>query len=125
MERLSTGLAIVAAFAALSFGAIANVAIAGHYHSTGQGNAHGMVHGSSTTDSNWHARVEAGPYYSSTWCVATQWNTSIRGGWTSAGATCNVFMQNYGPECVGGAAVEQSGAGGVGWHRHFAHNRCW
>jgi hypothetical protein len=46
--------------AAFSFGVIVRAAMAVHFHTTACGTGHGMVHGTSTTDGKFHARVDRG-----------------------------------------------------------------
>lgn len=57
------GLLALSLFAAVSIGALSNVAMATHASGTHyhiyNSIPHGMVHGSSTTDDNWHARIES------------------------------------------------------------------
>lgn len=121
-KRFSGGVLALAAAVAFSFGAIASVATADHYHVNC--NNHGLVHGSSTADSNYHARVEGTPCYArhNSACIVRQWTNYITATYASAGVTCNAHAVGYGPECAGAADVELRGF--FGEHRHYAHNRC-
>lgn len=119
--RVSRGGLGFAAAVALSRGAITNIATADHYHVNC--NNHGLVHGSSTADSNYHARVEGTPCRGAyAYCGVGQWGNLISEGWTGAGVTCNVHAYGYGPECGGTADVLLESR--FSQHRHYAHNRC-
>lgn len=120
-KRLSRGVLGLGAAAAFSFGAITNIATADHYHVNC--NNHGLVHGSSTADSNYHSRVEGSPCVMASRCKVGQWGNNIREGWGTPGATCNIQLVGYGPEC-GGTADVFADKWGPSFHRHYAHNRC-
>lgn len=119
-RRTSRGLLTLAAAAAFSCGAITNIATADHYHVNC--NNHGLVHGSSTSDSSYHARVEGTPCQGSSFCRVGQWDSALVERWASAGQTCNAHAYGYGPECVGFAEVSLHGH--IYGHRHNAHNWC-
>lgn len=123
-KRQSRGVLGPAAAVALSLGAITNVATADHYHINC--NNHGLVHGSSTADSNYHARVEGTPCRGAAYCTVGQWGNPLFDGYVPGnGTTCNVHAVGYGPECAGTADVEAFYANGAFvLHRHYAHSRC-
>lgn len=122
-KRLSGGLLALGAAAAFSFGAITNIATADHYHVNC--NNHGLVHGSSTVDSNYYARVEGTPCQGNTYCMTGQYNSGIYYQNAGPGVTCNAPAPGYGPECAGWAKVELLRSGPeFSYHQHYAHNRC-
>lgn len=96
-------------------------ASAGHYHNNCVD--HGMVHGSSTTDGAWHARVEGGCGNPGTksCLVKSSSGTTHYASYVGAGstATCNQFSY--------GCCNEQTGYAQVGFvavfstHNHNAH----
>lgn len=101
--------------------AFAGTASAGHYHNNCVD--HGLVHGSSTTDGSWHARVEGGcgnPGLKSC-LVKSSSGTTYYASYIGTGnsATCNQWS-NY-------CCNEQTGYANVGFsavfstHNHFAH----
>ena len=114
---------MLAAAAAFSFGAIVSFATAGHYHVNC--NNHGLVHGGSTADSAYHARVESAPCWYPSRCDVGQWNNIIRYGTAGRGVTCDTFIY-AGPECAGLARVELGDVGVVvfNYHGHKAHSPC-
>lgn len=117
-------LGLLAILVAAAAGALAQLAFAGHYHTNCVG--HGFVHGSSTTDGSFHARVEAGcgnpgqktcvlyiygqPYGSSDTVPA------------GVNSTCNAWSFAGGTECAGSAHVDFDGV--FVSHEHLAHNWC-
>jgi hypothetical protein len=115
----------VAAIAlAIGLGFAAHVAFANHYHTNCVG--HGFVHGSSTNDGSFFARVEGGcgnpgakacvlyyygsPYGSSSWVPSGN------------GATCDAWSIYGGTECGGSAHVDFDSV--FVSHEHLAHNWC-
>lgn len=119
-KRVSRGVLVLAAAAAFSFGTITSIATGEHYHVNC--NNHGLVHGSSTADSNYHARVEGTPCQEFSFCRANQWGTAVVERYASTGQTCNAHAYGYGPECAGSADVNMYRH--IYGHRHYAHNRC-
>lgn len=97
-----------------------STASAGHYHTNCVG--HGMVHGSSTTDGSWHARVEGGcgnPGLKTCTVRAgsTPVYTSLIG--TGNSATCNQWSSYCCTEQSGTAWVAFNGV--FSGHSHSAH----
>jgi hypothetical protein len=105
------------------WGAAVKVALADHYHVACVG--HGFVHGESTGDGSFFARVEAGCGSTLREC-ALYANGSFVGGATvgGTGATCNAWSRNYGnySECASTAHDYASGV--FSNHVHKAHNYC-
>jgi hypothetical protein len=121
--RVSRALLFGALMAAIAgFGTQA--AVGNHYHTTCVGN--GFVHGSSTTDSSYHARVESdgvlgGCGDGSRVCDLYTWDVYRGGEVAYDPATCN-FWVGTGTECASEAHVDFNGT----WasHTHYAHNWC-
>jgi hypothetical protein len=123
-ERVPVRTGLAALCAAAGIGAAAQLAEAGHYHTSCVG--HGYVHGSSTGDGSFFARVEAGcgnpgqktcvlylnraPYGSS---------QTVPAGGTS---NCSAWSWYGGRECAGSAHVDFDGV--FVSHEHLAHNWC-
>lgn len=107
----------------------AGAASADHYHSAGNcstATEHGLVHGSSTNDSAFHARVESancGYRKVCTPAVANRWTgtTEVTYG---VSVRCNSFS-SHGPEGACGFAVvgsaAQSGTLIFTSHPHYSH----
>jgi len=109
---------VLVALAAFSFGAIVQVASAGHYHVNC--NSHGFVHGGSNYDSAYHSRVEGLPCRDPSSCDVGQFGRRIKYGTSQQpGVTCDTFLTGYGPECDGNAWTELFTR--FGYHRHDAH----
>jgi hypothetical protein len=121
MTRAS--LALLMAIAGFAWGGLVTVALANHYHVNCVG--HGLVHGASTTDGSFFARVEAGCGSPSRSCKLYT-NGSFDGGETVSGSTttCNAWSRSFGnyTECASSAHVASSGV--FAEHVHFAHNWC-
>ena len=104
------------------WGAAVKVALADHYHVNCVG--HGFVHGESTTDGSFFARVETG--CGSTWreCKLYTYGSFVGGMTTTGSATCNLWSRNFGnfTECASTAHVQAAGV--FGSHVHKAHNYC-
>lgn len=117
----SAGASLVLALALV--GGAAPPASAAHYHVNCV--AHGLVHGSSTTDGAAHGRVESGCSGVSFCKIAGRPdgnNEPIILGmkFTSASETCNVFANNYPwSESEMRAQTERTGIFGLHWH--YAH----
>lgn len=121
--------ALVALAAACVAAVGASTASAGHYHSAGNcstSTPHGLVHGSSTNDSAFHARVEGADCGYKKVCtpaIANQWtsNTVVTYGVSN---TCNSFASR-GPEGPCGFAVvgsvSQAGTTIISTHAHYSH----
>ncbi len=120
---LPRGVAVLAAVAALSTGAIAGVAAdatADHWHVNCNG--HGLVHGESTNDGSFFSRVDSGPCHNSSRCDLFQYDSVLGYAAAAPGVTCNNWSRNYGNyyECPGNARVELSTR--FGYHRHNTHS---
>jgi hypothetical protein len=120
---ISRSLAIGAVVAAIA-GFASQAAIGNHYHTSCVGN--GFVHGASSTDGSFHARVESdgGPGGCGDGQRTCNLYTSgvFRGGDTAFDpGTCNFFVGS-GSECASEAHVDFDGV----WssHAHLAHNWC-
>jgi hypothetical protein len=119
------GIVIAASAAMLG---VAGTAVADHFHSYNQ-TSHGLVHGSSTTDASFFARVET-LGINTNYCIVG--DTSFPGTWYNGGyytttlgsTTCSQWSQAYyvgsWNECRGVANVAKDGF--VSTHNHFAHN---
>jgi hypothetical protein len=116
-------LVLMLAIAGFAWGATVRVALAQHYHVNCVG--HGLVHGASTTDGSFFARVEAGCGSTSRSCDLYT-GGSFDGGETVSGSTttCNAWSRSFGDftECASTAHVASSGV--FAEHVHKAHNWC-
>jgi len=105
------------------WGAAVKVALADHYHVACVG--HGFVHGESTTDGSFFARVEPGCGSTLRECDLYT-NGSFIGGSSVSGstATCNLWSRSLGSysECASTAHTYASGV--FSDHVHKAHNWC-
>jgi hypothetical protein len=114
---------IVILLSGFVWGAVVRVALADHYHVNCVG--HGFVHGESTTDGSFFARVEQGCGVTLRTCDLYT-NGSFIGGQvvSAAGTTCNAWSRNYGSysECASTAHVYARDL--FGEHVHKAHNWC-
>jgi len=114
---------LLLALAGFAWGAMVKVALAQHYHVNCVG--HGLVHGSSTTDGSFFARVEAGCGSTSRRCELYT-HGSFDGGETVSGTTttCNAWSRSFGDftECASTAHVYSAGV--FADHVHLAHNWC-
>jgi hypothetical protein len=121
--RLALGVVLLALFSAFSFGAIVRVALADHWHTNCV--AHGFMHGDSTTDGSFFARVEPGCGSTLRRCELYT-HGSFDGDVTVAGttATCSAWSRAFGDytECASTAHVYSSGV--FNEHVHKAHNWC-
>lgn len=105
------------------WGAVVKVALADHYHVACVG--HGFVHGDSTTDGSFFARVEAGCGSTLRECSLYTYGSFIGGSSVSGTtATCNLWSRSLGTysECASTAHVYSSGV--FSNHVHKAHNWC-
>ena len=121
------GMVALAALGVVAVGA--GAASANHYHSAGNCSTptpHGLVHGSSTNDSAFHARVEGancGYKKVCTPAIANQWTGATV---TTYGVsnTCNSFASR-GPEGPCGfvvvGSVSQAGTTIISSHAHYSH----
>lgn len=123
MNGLHVGTAKTLLLSAAVLGALlvcSGPAKAGHYHTNCVG--HGMVHGSSTTDGSWFARVEAGcgnPGRKT--CVVksngvAKYTTYIGSG---SSAMCNQWSYGCCTEQTGSATVDFDGV--FSSHTHYPH----
>lgn len=122
--------ALLGLCAAFAFGAAVRVAVADHYHvycNAGGAAGHGFVHGTSTTDNAWHARVELGCGATLKHCEGGSIGRGSKGYTQSIESTCDRLV--YGStswskdqECWGWAFAQQSGR--ISGHNHWAHGRC-
>ena len=105
------------------WGAAVKAALADHYHVACVG--HGFVHGESTGDGSFFARVEPGCGSTLRQCDLYT-NGSFKGGVSvsGTGTTCNAWSRNFGnySECASTAHVSSSGV--FSHHVHKAHNWC-
>lgn len=93
---------------------------ANHYHTNCVG--HGFVHGSSTTDNSFFARVEGGcGNPGSKVCRLSQEGSTYRSASIGAGSngTCNVWNNGIGGELSSYATVDFNGV--FASHTHFPH----
>jgi hypothetical protein len=122
-RRLTGPLLLLVFLCAFSFGAIARVALADHYHVTCV--AHGFEHGNSLTDGSFYARVDAGCGSTLRTCDLYT-SGSFIGGQTVNGttATCSAWSIDFGhfTECASTAHVYSAGV--FSEHVHKAHNWC-
>ena len=120
---LSPRLLLVIVLTAFLWGAVVKVALANHYHVACVG--HGFVHGDSTTDGSFFARVEAGCGSSVRVCELYTYGSFI-GSSTVNGTTvtCSLWSRSLGnyTECASSAHVYSSGV--FSDHAHRAHNFC-
>lgn len=120
MQRWITGLLVLAALGVAVLG-VTGAANAEHYHTNC--NDHGLVHGSSTSDTAFHARVVGGPCQAVSYCYVGAYNVGYLATYVaSPGVTCDSFTQWQAAECGGYADTQLNGR--FGWHRHYAHNWC-
>lgn len=114
---------IVVVLSGFIWGAGVRVALADHYHVNCIG--HGFVHGESTTDGSFFARVEAGCGSTLRECDLYTNGSFIGGQFVGTpGTTCNAWSRNYGThsECASTAHVFSSNV--FNEHVHKAHNWC-
>ena len=118
---ISLRFALLLLLAGVAWGAIVRVALADHYHVACVG--HGFVHGDSTTDGSFFARVEAGCGSTLRRCEIYA-NGSFAGGETVSSGTCNLWSRSLGSytECASTAHVYSAGV--FSDHVHKAHNWC-
>ncbi len=106
------------------------MAFAEHYHvhcNAGGAAGHGFVHGASTDDYAWHARVELGCGRTLKHCEGGSFGRGSKGYTQSLESTCDrlVYGSTFWPkdrECWGWASVSQEGR--ISAHYHYPHNRC-
>lgn len=128
--RIALPAAIVfAAFlAGFAFAATSSKATAGHWHdycNAGGSTWHGLVHGGSTSDNAWHARVTTDCGTTDKYCEGGSAGLGSKGAELAYGsATCNKLV--YGSafyyrdqECWGWAYVAQ--AYRIDPHYHYSH----
>ena len=116
--------------AAFAFSAAVHVASADHYHvfcNAGGAAGHGFVHGGSTTDGAWHARVETGCGNTLKYCEAGSIGQGSKGFTRSLESACDKLVYGTGylykdQECWGWAYLSQDAR--INPHYHYAHNRC-
>lgn len=120
---MARGLVLLTLLGAFSFGAIVTIAAAEHWHTNCV--SHGFVHGSSTTDGSFFARVDPGCGSTLRTCDLYTWGSFI-GGQAVSGttATCSAWSEYYGSytECASTAHVYSRGV--FNEHIHKAHNWC-
>jgi hypothetical protein len=122
--------ALPALCSAFAFGAAARVALADHYHvycNAGGAAGHGFVHGNSTTDNVWHARIELGCGRTLKHCEGGSTGWGSKGYTESLESTCErqVYGSTFHPrdrECWGWTYLWQISR--IQDHYHYAHNRC-
>ena len=104
------------------WGAVVRVALADHYHVNCVG--HGFVHGDSTSDGSFFARVEQGCGSTLRECDLYTNGNFIGGQVVAAQGTCNAWSRNYGSysECASTAHVYAQSL--FSDHVHKAHNYC-
>jgi hypothetical protein len=121
-EMIRPRLVLLLAIAGFAWGAAVTVALAEHYHVNCVG--HGFVHGDSTTDGSFFARVEAGCGTASRSCDLYTGGSFIAGDTVTGSATCNVWSRTFGnfTECASTAHVAYTGV--FSSHVHKAHNWC-
>lgn len=127
------GVVLLVLLAATAFSAIISAAVAGHWHNYACGGScsiyHGFVHGSSTTDGSYFARIndhapDRYAYWSDCWVYGNYTIVSFDEGATGAG--CNAWTGSV------GFYNEQSGAlarvhsydtpgSAIPEHNHYPH----
>lgn len=120
--------AFFAAFAFSPFGGAS--AKADHWHdycNAGGSTWHGLVHGGSTTDNAWQARIELGCGATLKHCEGGSVGAGSKGYSQSIESTCQKLVYgtswiSYDQECWGWSYVSQTGR--INPHYHYAHNRC-
>ena len=97
------------------------------YCQAGGAAGHGFVHGASTVDNVWHARVEQGCGNTLKYCEVGSAGPGSKGYSQSIASTCDRL--GYGStylfkdrECWGWAFLYQEGR--INAHYHYAHSRC-
>jgi hypothetical protein len=112
-------LVVVAGFL---WGAIVKAALAEHYHVACV--AHGMVHGESTGDGSFFARVDAGCGSSLRRCEIFTFGSYVGGQTVSGGHTCNYWSRTAGNFSECGSTAHTYSSGVFSNHVHKAHNYC-
>jgi hypothetical protein len=114
--------ALIVLLTGFLWGAVVKVALAEHYHVNCVG--HGFVHGESTTDGSFFARVEAGCGSTFRRCDLYTNGSFIGGSSASGSLTCNLWSRSLGSytECASTAHVYSAGL--FSDHVHKAHNWC-
>lgn len=122
-RRLTAPLLLLVLLCAFSFGALARVAFADHYHTTCV--LHGFIHGNSLTDGSFYARADPGCGSTLRTCDLYT-SGSFIGGQTVTGttATCSAWSIEFGhfTECASTAHVESVGV--FSRHHHKPTNWC-
>jgi hypothetical protein len=104
------------------WGAAVKIAMAEHYHVACVG--HGFVHGDSTTDGSFFARVESGCGGGARECKLYTNGSHVGSLTTTGGTICNLWSRNFGnfTECA--STAHTWGSGIFSSHVHKAHNYC-
>jgi hypothetical protein len=106
-----------------AWGAVVKVALASHFHVACV--SHGFVHGDSTGDGSFFARVEAGCGSTRRDCELFTYGSFVGGSTvTGTSGTCNFWSRSAGNfnECASTAHTYASGV--FSNHVHKAHNFC-
>lgn len=114
---------LLALFAAFSFGAIVQVAVAKHWHFY-NGVDHGIVHGQATGDGSFFGRTISNWMNQYVYCGVGDYDRGLyASGWTYGPSTCSLWswhVTDYVNECRGLSWNAVSNF--VNQHYHEAHN---
>jgi hypothetical protein len=108
--------------AGFAWGAIVTVALADHYHVACVG--HGFVHGESTTDGSFFARVEAGCGSPERRCALYAFGSLVGSQTVGGSQTCNYWSRSAGNYSECGSTAHTWSSGVFSSHVHKAHNYC-
>jgi hypothetical protein len=119
------GVVLLALLAALSFGSMTQLAFANHWH-TVNNRAHGLEHGSSTSDGSFFGRTYGYYIGDTNYCYVGDVDRGLNYGTVTYNADlCSVWSWAYYvtiDECRGVTYNEVSGYNGISGHNHYAHN---
>lgn len=119
------GLVILTLAAAMSLGAIVQIAFADHWHIY-HNHWHGLVHGESTSDGSFFGRTEGYNIGDINYCYVGDTDNGINYGTVTYNADlCSVWTWAYYVainECRGATVNAVDGANPVSFHNHYAHN---
>lgn len=119
---ISPRLLVVVLCTGLLWGAAVKIAMAEHYHVACI--AHGFVHGESTTDGSFFARVESGCGAGVRECRLYTYGSHVGSQTVSGTTTCNVWSRTFGSYTECASTAHTSAAGVFSSHVHKAHNYC-
>jgi hypothetical protein len=122
LPEISTRMLLLVAVTGCLWGAVVKVALAQHYHVTCV--AHGFVHGESTTDGSFFARVESGCGAGVRECKLYVYGSLIGSQTASGSTTCNFWSRSAGSFSECGSTAHTYASGVFSSHVHKAHNYC-